>query len=84
MSNELFDIPEVKSPRLRWMEKYHIKVKQTPNWSPGQEDENGDEVCKFYATDDSINYHGGDTEDNALAEWAEARGKLLWFEEGLA
>ena len=84
MSEELFNVPVVKSPRLKWIEKHHLRVKQTPDWQPDMEDEEGDDVEKFYASDDGIHWHGGDTEDNALATWAEARGKLLWFEEGMA
>lgn len=84
MSEELFNIPVVKSPRLRWIEKHRLQVRETKNWVEGMEDDDGDEVEKFYATDDGIHMHGGSTEDNALAAWAEARGKLLWFEEGMA
>lgn len=84
MSEELFKVPVTKSPRLLWIEKHRIEVRPTKDWQPGMEDDDGDEVERFYATDDGVHMHGGDTEDNALAAWAEARGKLLWFEEGLS
>lgn len=86
MSEELFEVPEVKSPRLKWIEKHRIKIRQTPNWTSGMEDFDGDEVHKFYACDDGnwrFHAYGGETEDAALAEWARCRGKRLWFEEGL-
>lgn len=85
MIEELFKVPVTKSPRLLWIEKHRVKTRQTPAWEEGLEDEDGNDLEKWYASDDDWRHgYGGDTEDNALAAWAEARGKLLWFEEGLS
>ncbi len=83
MSEELFKVPEQKSPRLRWMEKHRVKVKQTPDWSPGMEDADGDPVAPWYASDDGKHWHAGDSENDALGAWAVARGVRLWNEEQL-
>ena len=84
MKDELFSVPEVKSPRLRWIEKHGVEVKPTLDWDPDAEDENGDVVHAWYASDDQWRHkHGGDTENDALAAWAIARGVRLWNEEGL-
>ena len=29
MSGELFDVPETKSPKLKWLEQHKIKTEQT-------------------------------------------------------
>ena len=84
MSEELFSVPEAKSPRLKWMEKHCVNVRSTPVGLVGTEDElTGDEVRAFYATGDgTLTGKFGTTEDDALAAWARARGVRLWNEEG--
>ena len=83
MIENLFDLPESKSPRLKWIEKHHLQTHQTPNWQPDTEDEFCDVVEAWYASDDNFEHnHGGETEDEALVAWAKARGKLTWMEEG--
>jgi len=82
---ELFDVPVVKSPRLKWIEKHRLKTKcaEFPV-ADGDEDEFGNEVFQWSASDDNWKHsHGGATEDDALAAWARARGVRLWNEEGL-
>ena len=84
MSGELFNVPETKSPRLLWIEKHRIKFNRT-RFEVGDEcPETGSELWPVYAYDREDKQHGGATEDDALAAWALARHKLLWFEEGIA
>ena len=83
MSDELFAVPEMKSPRMKWVEKHHIETRRTANWIEGMEDDDGEEIMPWYSSDDKWKHqHGGASEDDALAEWAERNGKHLWFEEG--
>lgn len=88
MSEELFSVPESKSPKLRWMERHGLRTKHNPDSQHGDEDDFGNELFRWYAwkyegkLNPPRNAAGGDTEDDALAAWAVANGKLLWNEEG--
>lgn len=89
---ELFSVPETKSPRLKWMERHGVAVREFPERAadPGAEDmETGKELWPWEAfklstpTDNglpSIRY-GAATQDEALAAWARANGQRMWFEE---
>jgi len=84
MSGELFAVPTMKSPRLKWIEKHRLKFNRT-QFAVGDEcPETGSELWPVYAYDREDKQHGGATEDDALAAWAKARGVRLWFEEGMA
>ena len=61
MRDELFDVPQTKSPKLRWTERHGIQVMHDPNFQHGDEDEQGNEKFRFYASDDNFRHqHGGD------------------------
>ena len=84
----LFDVPETKSPRLRWIEKNHLRTKHFPGVEVGNEDdETGDDLWPWVAWQYQGKCYpprkalGGATEDEALAEWARRNGKLMWNEE---
>jgi len=80
---ELFNVPAVKSPRLKWMEKYGVTTRRADHVvSAGEEDDFGHPVHQWTATNRWHN-RGGDTEDDALAAWARAQGVKMWNEEGL-
>lgn len=83
MSDELFEVPECKSPKLQWMEKHRVEVKRLGfDVGPDEEDEDGRRLFQYNASDDGWKHsYGGETEDDALAAWARARGKRLWNEE---
>jgi len=69
--NELFDIPETPSPRLQWMNRYHITTRQ---------DLSASENNKWSA------FHGmdriaiGHSEDSALTNAAKSLNIKLWNE----
>jgi len=67
--DELFNIPEVKSPRLKWMDKHGV-WKFKPK-SPGQQ---------WTATARGLEGRGDD-EDSAIADLAKQMGELLWNEQ---
>lgn len=80
---ELFNVPVVKSPRLRWLERNGISTRQADHQvSADEEDDFGNRVHQWMATS-RLYYRGGDTEDDALAALARVMGVLLWNEEGL-
>ena len=68
MSDFLFEVPEVKSPRLLWMGKHSV---QTRNYSNGT----------WFVFNDQENAWGF-TEDEALTQLALKLGIKLWNEEG--
>ena len=84
----LFDVPPQDSPRLAWMKIYDIHTQDT-----GQEGEcpemghdfkrwgcwSGD-MGDAMASDE---FSEGDTEGEAIADWAKRHGVLLWNEIGL-
>lgn len=65
--NELFDIPESKSPKMIWMERHWLKI----------EEQNG----KFRAIQPLIKFDFKETEDEALTHAAKTLGIRLWNEE---
>ena len=86
MRDELFDVPVVKSPRLKWIEKHGLYTQHFPDVKPGDDDpETGEEIYPWRAWVGNMRHAricaGGATEDDALAEWAKASGVLLWNEE---
>jgi hypothetical protein len=85
MSDELFSVPVVKSPRLAWLEKHGVKTKHFPDRAqsePFDEDEDGDELYPWVAFAAGGHMHGGVTEDEAVCGLAIRMGWLLWNEEG--
>jgi hypothetical protein len=81
--NELFDIPESKAPRLRWMEKHDIRRHRADlddenlpwsAWFPENEHESGlpmdPEACGY-----------GVTENDAIVDLAVKHKIKLWNEE---
>ncbi len=90
MSDELFSVPVQKSPKLRWMERHRIKVKHFQDVEPGDEDEFENEVYPYVARKADFEMYDlvpdswlgvGNTEDEALVDYARKRGLLLWNEE---
>jgi len=71
MSDELFNIPEQLSPRLAWLKKYDVQVKEFSNRS-----------VPWTAWDGQDCFMGhGETELDALTAYALNRGIKLWNEE---
>ena len=85
MSDSLFDIPPVLSPRLKWMEKYNVKTHYAlesddpPHWCWC-----GDRDAMSVALGSRGNecFAQADSEDEAIEGHAILRGILLWNEEG--
>jgi hypothetical protein len=80
----LFDVPEAKSPRLRWIERFQLRTMHYPNVAVGDEDEeSGDDLWPWVAWQYQGKCYpprhaaGGATEDDALAEWARRNRKLM-------
>ena len=88
MSKELFETPQQDSPRLAWIKRHGLKVtinKNIPNG--GEEDEFGNEAfpCECRSSVHKFAHVGlGDTEDEAIRDWAIRNGRPLWNEEGFA
>lgn len=91
---ELFPPSEcaAESPRHAWIAKYGLTTRD--NGAAG-EDEFGTEYGRWSAWMEPIPLHQdmpsiryqnltgeGDTEDEALADWARRHGVRMWFEEG--
>lgn len=72
---DLFHIPESKSPRLKWMEKYNIKTWFTEGldypWCAATEE-------MILRCSDKLGT--GDTEDEAITNLAKSLGIRLWNE----
>jgi hypothetical protein len=71
---ELFDIKESKSPRLAWLEKHKIATLRgkPDSWAAWT-------IGKPTKVDQIIGY--GESEDEAIADWAIKTGMRLWNEE---
>lgn len=87
MSNILIDVPVCKSPRLRWLEKYNLQTIDT-GLEGGECPESGHEYKRWIAGPRDVppepdTWSEGDTEDEAIAQWARERGIRLWNEEHL-
>lgn len=84
--SELFDIKSVKqdSPRFAWMKHYGVKVKNCPDVTVGDEGEFGNEQWPWYAfaheASQPEDFVGGETEDEALANFAKSKNLRLWNE----
>lgn len=83
--SELFPAEQVSvdSPRLRWLKKHDVA---TIDFKEGGEDERG-EYKRWAAgttNHDNTRWQQGDTEDEAIANWAKAHNVPLWNEEGLS
>ena len=82
--SELFTIPETPSPRLAWMRKHGVETHKTEHYIPGDEDEFGNAIHRWYACRGELNTKtacGGATEQEALCEFAKFHGLRLWNEE---
>jgi hypothetical protein len=91
--SELFDIPECKSPRLKWIEENGILTGYNGNTStwyavlPKRGDEQRDIrqlVTDYHHTLASYRVAKGQTEDDALTNLAKPIGLRLWNERGIA
>ena len=88
MNDELFTIPPQDSPRLAWLKKHEIQPKHNKEVEPGDEDEFGDRIYPFSVYGSfmrgEVKYWlagFGDTEDEALVDFARGAGIRLWNEE---
>ena len=76
MNDELFQIEPAKSPRLKWMERHHIKVEDSPP-----------NVCGIDGSHDFVCFHGmkaiayGKTPEDAIFKAAKSLNIRLWNEE---
>jgi len=59
-----------KSPKLLWLESHGLTVRLNP----------AAHQKPWICSTSSIDFGCGDTEDEAIAEWAIANGKRLWNE----
>lgn len=75
--NELFDIPEQKSPRLLWLERHGIKTTRGEHY-----DEFEDKFFEWVAFIPDVDSEFGDTEDDALGKLCKNNGIKTWNEEG--
>ena len=72
----LFELPEQLSPRLAWMKKHVLEVKDT------EFDVDGDGQFIVWENKRPTK-HKGHTEDDALTSWAKSKHFHLWNEEGI-
>lgn len=84
--SELFDnLPELKSPRLLWMERHHIETHHAPHcdeigaWSAWSYERDSQGKGCIPEDPEALGY--GDTEHDAIADYARKRGWKLWNEE---
>lgn len=91
MNQELFTIPECKSPRLQWIEENGIlTVKDTYGTWHAVIPKDGDEwigaaglAMKYHGTLAASRVAKGQSEDDALTNLAKAANLRLWNERGL-
>lgn len=87
--DELFSIPQVLSPRLRWLRDKCVLTKKFPLISPGDEDEFGNRLFPWMAWVGPLDLQstrasfkaGGNSEIDAIANLAIKRRWRLWNEE---
>ena len=92
--NELFPVESVMvdSPRLRWMKRHNLETEHIPEGGPGVEcPETGEDVpawvCRVKKPHPNFSTYcpreigGGDTELDAIADFAKNAGIPLWNEE---
>jgi hypothetical protein len=85
---ELFPTEQitVKSPRLLWMERHGVKTSET---MAGECPETGFEWLSWVAYSGELEISErdrvgiGETEDDAIADWARINGVRLWNEDYL-
>jgi hypothetical protein len=95
--NELFPIESVTqdSPRLAWLKRHNLETECIPEGGPGVESpETGEDIpawiCRVrkqhpnFSTYCDREIGGGNTEDDAIADFARNAGIPLWNEESLA
>ena len=86
MTDELFQIDESLSPRLRWMRENRIELVDSGlDHEPGDECEiTGNRLYRYWAfqggkqTKTEIAEAGGDTEDEAIVALAKKLNLTLW------
>ena len=80
---ELFNLPETPSPRLAWMRKHGVWIRENREINPGDESpETGETIYPFKAFGNQfVGY--GNTEDEAIADFAKRAGVRLWNEVGV-
>lgn len=83
--SDLFEVPEMLSPRLAWMKKHKVKTEQTPKNMVDEEDEFGNTCAAWYAMFrvPGKTAVGGDTEQDAICNFAKYHRLKLWNEENL-
>ena len=91
MNTELFNVPIVLSPRLKWLQKHNLTIRHDPKIKPGDECEvTGETIYPWLVYAGTFPKSGfftgnrdayGNTEDEALAAWARQHHKRLWNEE---
>ena len=77
MNDELFQIEQFKSPRLKWMERHHLKIHHQPYDHAGPLDKEEQYAAIHGMT--AIGY--GATPDDALTDAAKKLNIRLWNEE---
>ena len=68
----LFEMPESKSPRLKWLERKNV-ITECQNWP--------DDPWEVRVKDDPANFGRGDTEHDAIVDLAKRNGWKIWNEE---
>lgn len=87
--NGLFEIPPCESPRLRWLKKHDVHTHHNKNVQPGDEDElSGETIYPWVAYKGLPNFPMpnagyGNTEHEAIVDWAIKNNVRLWNEEAL-
>lgn len=80
MSELLFDVEVVESPRLKWMKRHGVEVSDNPLFGVRN---TGRIQYPIRAMDSwSGAYASAETEEDAVVDLARARGLRLWNEEG--
>ena len=86
MSDTLFDLPETKSPRLKWMDEKNVSTHFNKDVQAGDEDEfSGEPIRPWAAFVGESRFPRpdagfGDTEHEAIVDLAIKKGWKLWNE----
>jgi hypothetical protein len=91
--NLLFDVPKMESPRLKWIKRHRITINNIAEKPDEECPETGEIIPQWvcyqgtnaYWRDGMLNRRTGcgNTEDEAIADWAIKNRKRLWNEEQL-